>query len=115
MRAIIRASLSDPHTSVVNGEFLCMYYRGDDGAGGTSVHLVLRVPKSRSHATSLDTRIQDCYVSFSVCYRQHSHIHVYRDGIAFAGYVVEESARGSAAPQKQEGCRRESDGARAVS
>ncbi len=39
----------------------------------------------------------------------------YRDGNAYAGYAVEESTRGSAAPQKQEGCWRESDGAGAVS
>ncbi len=49
-----------------------MYYRGD--GGGTSVHLVLRSPTSCSHATSLDTRT---HVSFLVCYRQHSHMHVY--------------------------------------
>ncbi len=69
------SGLSEPHTSVVNSEFLCMYYRGDDhddgagAGGGTSVHLVLRVPTSRSYATSLDTRTQDSYVSFPVCYR----------------------------------------------
>ncbi len=51
---VIGASLSEPHTSVVNGKFLCIYYRG-----GTYVHLVLRVPTSRSHATSRDTRPQD--------------------------------------------------------
>ncbi len=44
-----------------------------------------------------------------------SYARVYRDGNAYAGYAVEESAKGSAAPQKQEGCRRESDGAGAVS
>ncbi len=76
------SGLSEPHTSVVNGKFLCMYYRGDDhddgasASGGTSVHLVLRVTTSRSHATSLDTWTQDSYVSFPVCYRQHSHMHV---------------------------------------
>ncbi len=67
---VIGVSLSEPHTSVVNSEFLCMYvcmyHRG--AGGSTYVHLVLRFPTSRSHATSQDTRTQDFYVSFSVCY-----------------------------------------------
>ncbi len=97
---MIGASLSEPHTSVVNGEFLSMYYRGDDdddrnadgGAGGaTSVHLVLRVPTSRSHATSLDTWTQDSYVSFPVRYRQHSHMHMY----------IEMGTRTQATPSKR--------------
>ncbi len=57
----------------------------------TSVHLVLRVPTSRSHATSLDTRTQDSYVSFPVCYREHSHVHVY----------IETGARTQATPSKR--------------
>ncbi len=45
----------------------------------------------------------------------YARVVAYRDGNAYAGYAIEESARGSTAPQKQEGCRRESDGTGAVS
>ncbi len=95
-------SLSEPRTSVVYGEFLHIYYCGAGAGGGrggtyTYVHRVLRFPTSPSHATSLDTRIQDSYVSFPCSVLQASSMHyvqysVYKDGNA--GYVIKESARG---------------------
>ncbi len=91
--------------------YIHKYYRG-----GTYVHLILRVPPSHSHATSLDTGflrlIPSMLQASSMHYAQYS---VYRDA---DGNAIEESTRGSAAPQKQEGCsskRRKSDGAGAVS
>ncbi len=109
---VIGASMSEPHTSVVNGKFLCMYV--------LSRWWYVRPPRTQGSYILFPYKSGYSYSGFlrlvpSMLQGAFAYARVYRDGNAYAGYAVEESVRGSAAPQKQEGFRRESDGAGAVS